>query len=203
MLLDELNVKAVTVVDASAELVAYVIKPNLPVLGPRLGKEVGRLRGALQGLEPAMAAQIAQAIAAGEAIEIEGFALSADDLLVEMREREGAASAQDASYTVAVRTETTPELLQEGLAREIVHRVQGMRREAGFAIADRIVLWVASDDAAVGEALDAYGGYIGEETLALELRRSAPDDDAYAAEETVGEATVRLGVRRSGQRGLT
>ncbi len=197
MLLDELNVKGLRFVDASTELVSYVVKPNLPVLGPRLGKEVGALRGALQSLEPEMAAQIAQAVRAGETIEIAGFSLAADDLLIETAEREGAATAQEAGYAVAVIAETTAELEREGIAREVVHRVQGMRRAAGFEVSDRIDLWLASEDAELNAAIAEWAAHIQDETLALSLAATSPPADVFHADEELDDATLTVGVRVS------
>ena len=206
MLLDELNVKTITFRDASAggaesgdasgALVEYVIKPNLPVLGPRLGKAVGPLRRAMQELDPAVATGIAQAAEAGETIEIAGVSLAPADLLIELRERAGAATAQDAHATVALTTTLTPALVREGTAREFVHRLQSLRREAGFAITDRIVVWIdggADADAAVA----AHADYVRAETLAVALHSAAPPDDAHVVEESVAGQRARLGVRRA------
>ena len=201
MLLDELNVKEIEFVDASeggaGESVEYVIKPNLPGLGPRLGKDVGSLRRAMQELDVAVATGIAQAAEAGESIEIGGFQLEPSDLLIEMREREGAATAQDAHYTVAVTTELTPALQQEGAARELVHRLQTLRREAGFEIADRIVVWIDGDAPTLVTAVDAHRDYVQAETLALDLQYERPPDDAAVAEETIEGEQVKLAVRRA------
>ena len=201
MLLDELNVKAIEFVDGSGDgagdLVEYVIKPNLPVLGPRLGKDVGPLRRAMQELDAAVATGIAQAVEAGESIEIAGFELAASDLLIEMRERAGAATAQDAQYTVAVTTELTPALRQEGAARELVHRLQTLRREAGFEITDRIVVWIEGEAPRLLAAVEAHRDYVLGETLARELHHEPPPGDATVAEEEVAGESVRLGVRRA------
>ena len=188
MLLDELNVKRLTVAGTATDLVAYTIKPNLPVLGPRLGKDVVRLRAALAALEPERAAQVAAAVAGGDPVEIDGVALSAADLLVEMRERAGAGGTQDAPYTVAVTTEISPELRREGLAREIVHRVQNLRREAGFEIADRIALSISGDAPQALAAVRAFAGYIQAETLAprLELDDGSTNADAATAPSSDG-----------------
>ena len=173
-----------------------MIKPNLPILGPRLGKAVGPLRRAMQELDPAVATGIAQAAEAGETIEIAGVSLAPADLLIELRERAGAATAQDAHATVALTTTLTPALVREGTAREFVHRLQSLRREAGFAIADRIVVWIdggADADAAVA----AHADYVRAETLAVALHSAAPPDDAHVVEESVAGQRARLGVRRA------
>ena len=177
-------------------LVEYVIKPNLPVLGPRLGKAVGPLRRAMQELDGPVAAGIARAAEAGETIEIAGVELAPGDLLIEMREREGAATAQDALYTVAVTTALTAELEQEGRARELVHRLQTLRRKAGFEIADRITVWISGDAPALSAAMAAHERHIRGETLARALHMSAPPADATTSVETIDGETVTLGVGR-------
>ena len=195
-LLDELNVKALRFVDASSESVGYLIKPNLPVLGPRLGKEVSQLRSALQSLEPEMAAQIVAAAQAGETIEVAGVSLTAGDLLIETEERKGAATAREAGYTVVVSAEISPVLAREGWAREIVHRVQGMRRAAGFAVSDRIDLWLAADDEALRTAVQEWASHIQDETLALGLHDAKPEPDAHQAEEEIEGMSISVGVRK-------
>ena len=193
MVLDEINVKQLTLADASAKLVRFVIKPNLPVLGPRLREDVERLRNVLKSLDAEMAAQVATAAGAGESIEVEGFALQADDLLIETREREGATAAQEGQYTVALITDLTPALEQEGLARELVHRIQSARREAGFEIADRMDLWIGGDAPAALAAATTHAKYLQAETLALALHLdTAAPDGAYRAEEDVDGETVQL-----------
>jgi len=203
MLLDELNVKTITFHDASGgddagmaseALVEYVIKPNLPVLGPRLGKQVGALRRAMQELDPAVATGIAQAVEAGETIEIAGVELAPSDLLIELRERPGAATAQDARATVALTPTLTPALVQGGTAREVVHRLQSLRREAGFDIADRIVVWI-DGGGEVAAAIGAHEDYVRGETLATELHFAAPHEGAHVAAEKLAGQRVRLGVR--------
>ncbi len=196
LLQDELNVKAVRFVQDASALVSPVIKPNLRVLGPRLGREITTLREALPLLEGAMAAQVARAVENHEHVEIAGFDLAPEDLLVEMREAAGVAAAQDASCTVAVSTGTTPDLEREGRARELVHRIQRLRRDAGLDIADRIALWIqgGADTAA---AVRAHRAYVTEETLATALDFGAPPADTAHVTEDVDGETVTLAVRRA------
>ena len=197
MLLDELNVKRLQIVEEPSEVVSYVIKPNLPVLGPRLGKALGALRAALQALDANAAAEIARTVNRNEAVTIAGIALTKEDLLIEMRESAGAAAAQDAYYTVAVTTAISPALAQEGIARELVHRIQGLRRTAGFEIADRIHLWVAGGEAVAG-AVRAHQAYVQAETLATTLHFDTPPlSGVSSASETLAGEAVTLAVRRA------
>ena len=195
MLLDELNVKRLRVVEGASELATAVIKPNLKVLGPRLGKEAGRLQGVLRELSAEESGTIAARVAGGESVEVAGFELRAADLLVESKPRADVASAEDGGYTVAVTTAVDAALAQEGTAREVVHRVQSLRREAGFELADRITLWLKTDGA-VRTAVEAHAEYVRGETLAVALEFEAPPGDAESSEESIAGERVVIGVRR-------
>ena len=128
---------------------------------------------------------------------VAGHELAPADLLVETRGREGYAAASEGGQTVAVATALTPALVDEGRVREIVRRLQDLRREAGLDLADRITAWCAGGEA-VARALAAHGAYVREETLAAELVAEAPPDDAARAEFTLDGETVVAGVRRAG-----
>src|SRR5437868_10555549 len=89
--------------------------------------------------------EIARTVGGGASVELAGKQLASDEILVNAREKEGFASAEENGVVVIVSSELTSELLQEGLAREIVHRIQTLRKEAGFEIADRIKTYYGSD----------------------------------------------------------
>ncbi|MCH8065031.1 MAG: isoleucine--tRNA ligase [Chloroflexi bacterium] len=189
----ELNVKRVELASDESDFLQYKIKPNLPVLGPKYGGDLGEIRKALAELEPAA---VAAAVANGESIAVAGFELSPDEVLISTVEQEGIASAQEGGYVVVVDTDIPPELLDEGLARELVHRIQNMRREAGFEISDRITTyWQGDDD--IRRVLAMHGGYVQNETLSTALKDSQPPADAHSEEQSVDGHDVVLGVRKT------
>ncbi|HZU77236.1 MAG TPA: DUF5915 domain-containing protein, partial [Dehalococcoidia bacterium] len=190
--LDELNVKALRVIESEAGVLDYQIRPNLPKLGPKYGRELGQINRALAGAEPAA---VAAAAAAGRPITLDGYTLEPDEVLVTVKERRGFAVAQEAGYTVALDTAVTPELADEGLAREIVHRLQTLRRDAGFEIADRIVAYYAGDED-VRRVMQRFADYVAAETLAVELVAGEPVPGAYAERQSVDGREVTLGVER-------
>ena len=192
LLLDELNVKALTLLEDESAVAGFAVKPNLPALGPRLGRELGAVRDALAGMD---AGELAAAVRAGRSVTVAGHELAPADLLVETRGREGYAAAGEGGLTVAVATALTPALVDEGRMREIVRRLQDLRREAGLDLTDRITAWCAGGEA-VARSLAAHGAYVREETLATELLAEAPPDDAARAEFTLDGETVVAGVRR-------
>ncbi len=164
-ILEELNVKAVEILAPGTELVRYRIKPNLPRIGKRFGKQVPAIREALAAAD---ASAIAAKVAAGQAfdIDIEGEMriFEAQDILVESVSAEGYASEEEDGYLVGLDLTLNEDLLQEGLARELVRTVQEARKQAGYEVSDRIVLRIEGSDAVVA-ALDTHREYVREETL--------------------------------------
>jgi isoleucyl-tRNA synthetase len=154
---DELRVKAVEL--GPVEAVELRVKPNLPKLGPKLGKELGAVR---------------EALAAGEFEELPdgrfrvgGHELEADEVLVERGGREGWAVASGDGVTVALDLGLDDELVLEGEAYELIHRVNSLRKEQGFELTDRIVLTVPEAHQAL---VDRHGEWIKSEVLAADLR---------------------------------
>jgi isoleucyl-tRNA synthetase len=160
--LDELNVKQLHVIENESEFFDYQVRPNLPVLGPKYGSDVGRIQRALATADKAA---LAREATAGRAVTLDGIELQPDELLVTISGKPGYAVAEEAGYAVAVTTEITPELADEGLARELVRRIQEMRKTAGFDIADHIRIHHAGDPE-VARVFDAWRAYICQETLA-------------------------------------
>jgi isoleucyl-tRNA synthetase len=192
-LLEELNVKELTVIDSEEEFVDYQVKPNLAVLGPRYGPEVAQIESALAALSPR---EVAHSLALGQSVEAGKWTLQPDEINVTSVEREGFAAAQDAGYAVIVSTDVPPELRDEGLARELVHRLQTMRRNAGFDIADRIVTYYEGDES-VRRVMERFAEYVRQETLSLELVEGEPPADAHEETHKVDGQSVRLAVRRA------
>ena len=192
-LIEELNVREVVAMEDASEFLRYEVRPNLPVLGPKYGAEVAKIRQALADQDPAT---VAAAVAAGEPITAADHQLEPEEVLVSTVEREGFASAQEGGYVVVVDTEVPPELRDEGLARELVHRIQNLRRDAGFEISDRITMyWQGDDD--IRRVLAAHADYVKGETLSLELVEGEPPKEAHRAEQTVEGHDVVLCVRRT------
>ena len=139
-ILDELNVKALETAEPDA-VAAFSVKPNLPVLGPKLGGRVGDARNAIAGAD---ASAVAVAARSGSRVQIGEFAFEPGDLLIETSDKPGIASAADAALIVGVDVALTPELRAEGAAREFTRGVQNMRKAAGFEIEDRIITYVSA-----------------------------------------------------------
>jgi isoleucyl-tRNA synthetase len=188
--LEELNVRALAVLDDESEMVERTLFPLLPVIGPRRGSEVGAIMaGARSGNW--------RALDDGR-VEVAGITLAPDEFQLTARARPGHEVAEEGDVLVALDTELTPELEAEGLAREVAHRLQNLRKAAGYEISDRIAAAVGGDAAAV-ERLRPFRDWLADEVLAVELAL-APDaglDGADRSEraELYG-ATLELFVRR-------
>jgi isoleucyl-tRNA synthetase len=153
---EELRVKEVEF--APVEAMEVRVKPNLPLLGPKLGKELGSVRAALE------AGAFEQLEGGG--VRVDGHELGADEVLVERRARQGWALAADDTLTVAMTTELDDELRREGRVYELIHRVNTMRKDAGLELTDRIRLTLPAADADLLEHAD----WIKDEVLAVEIR---------------------------------
>jgi isoleucyl-tRNA synthetase len=154
---DELNVKTFEVRDDAEGLVREVVRPDLKVLGPKLGKELPRGRSAL--------AEGRYERRDGTFV-VEGHTLDLTEVLVSHEGAAGHAVGRDAGLVVALDTRLTPELELEGLARELVRRVNDMRRDAGLEISDRIALRYGGG---LGPAIERYRDLVASETLATSV----------------------------------
>ena len=191
--IDELNVKEVAPLQDEGDVVDFTVKPNLQLLGPKLGPELPKLQ---QLLGAADSLQIAGLVNSNRQVRLDGFSLEPGELLVETSDKEGYTSAMEAGYLVAIDINLTPDLADEGMTRELVHLVQNMRRSAGFHISDRIVTWYQGNDR-ITHVMEKHGGYIKEETLSLDLQPGEAGDDAYVEEHRIDGAAVKLGVKRA------
>lgn len=201
-LLDELNVKALELLEGEEALLGFQLRPNLRRLGPRLGSRLPELRAALAALAPEAAAGIARAARAGQPVELalgaDSVSLEPADLLVETAPLAGFAVAQEEGLQVALDTALSEPLRREGLARDLVRAVQEARKAAGLALTDRIDLWLAPADEgqALRAALAEWGDYLRGETLALELSLGQPPDQAHREVVELPGATLTLGLAR-------
>ncbi len=164
----ELNVRDVRVSADDGGLVDVTAKADFSRLGPRLGSHVKESAAAISSLDRT---QIDRLLA-GETLEVAGAAITADDVIVARTPREGTVVEADGELAVALDTRLDPNLVAEGLARDVVSRVQQARRSAGLDVADRIRLRWSTNDDRLAEAVDTHRDYIAAETLASEMERA-------------------------------
>lgn len=189
---EELNVKEISIQANETALVTYQAKANFKVLGSQLGKNMKEVASRIREFS----SETVASLLAGGTVTIAHaggtFPVVLTDIIVERSEREHMKVLNEGQLTVGFDTEITRELLLEGLARDIVRAVQNLRKEQGFAVADRIRLNVYGD-ASVAEAFEMFGDYISRETLASEIRFADSDG---AVEIPCGETTARVTARK-------
>jgi isoleucyl-tRNA synthetase len=193
---DELNVKQVVFVQEAGDLVTYALLPDNKLLGPRFGQRFPALRAALAALDPtAVARQVRAGLPVRLTVQGEEVELAPAEVLVREEPREGLAVASERGLLVAVDTVLTPDLAAEGLAREVVRRVQTLRKEAGLNLDDRIVTTFQAE----GELAAAIAGwreFIAAETLSVELTAGSPQPGAHTAESKVDGRPLLVGISR-------
>jgi len=192
---DELNVKSVEFVADASNFISYKTKPQMRTLGPRYGKILGAIGQHLA--EPGIGDAVVAATANNGVYrtEINGVAvaLTAEDVLVSVTQKEGFVSEQDNGLTVVLDTNLTDALIEEGFARELVSKLQTMRKEAGFEVSDHIVLSYTA-----GEKIQAIFAAYGEKILSDVLGEAIADGepDGYVKEWKINGEPVTLGVKK-------
>jgi len=155
------------------------------------------VRAALGATDPTAVGQRLQAgLPVTRAVDGESVKWAPEEVLVQTQPAEGLAVAADKGVTVAVDAVITPELRSEGLAREVVRRVQTMRKEADFNIEDRITAWYVTEGE-LSQVMADWGDYIRSETLSTDLMDGEPPADAYVETHKLEGVSITLGVRRN------
>ena len=196
LLEDELNVKKVRSLNSASEAVSYALNPLPKQLGQKYGSKFPAIRKAVLELD---AEKTALQLLAGQAIDVkvdgEALSLLPEEVEVRVQAREGYAVASEGAYLAALVTELTPELVQEGLAREFVRRVQDLRKTADLEIADRIQLFYAATPGLL-EAVNAFSGYIKAETLAVDMKAGQVPPDTTIVEDEFDGQKVTIGLKK-------
>jgi isoleucyl-tRNA synthetase len=182
--MDELNVKSIGRADDPAQLADYEVKPIISKLGPKYG---AALRDIQRELALLPAAEVAERVGAGLTVAVANVELLPDEIEVRTKDRPGLAAAAEEGVTVAIDTALTDELVMEGHAREVVHRIQTLRKTADYQIEDKIVTYLRGGPL-VARLVESFGAYIQQETLSRELRLAeATGGDAAEAFDLDGE----------------
>ena len=191
---DELYVKNVTFTQEVRDFTSYSFKPQLKTVGPKYGKLLGGIKNVLSGLDGNAAMDELNANGCLR-FEVNGeeVVLNREDLLIDTAQMEGYVSEDDNGITVVLDTNLSEELLEEGFVREIISKVQTMRKEADFEVMDKIVItYEGSEKAETVFAKNA--DEIGAETLALEVKKATPA--GYVKEWKINGEAVTLGVEK-------
>ena len=192
---DELNVKSVEFTEDVSAFTSYTFKPQLRTVGPKYGKYLKQIQQTLASLDgnQAMAKLKAEGVLKLDNISDE-VVLCEEDLLISMAQKEGYVSDSEGGVTVVLDTNLTPELIEEGMVREIISKLQTMRKEADFEVTDRIHVTYSGSDK-VGEIFEKYGENI--KTVVLADTVTEGTTDGYQKEWKINGETVLLGVQKA------
>lgn len=191
---DELNIKTVTFTDDVRSFTTYTFKPQLRTVGPKYGKLLGKIRTALSSVDGN--ATMDELKANGSVtfdFDGEKVVLTEEDLLIDMTQKEGYVTESNQDVTVVLDCNLTPELLEEGFVREIISKIQTMRKEAGFEVTDHITVGY-KDNAKIESIFSKYADEIRADVLADKLTDS--EISGYTKEWSINGETVVLTVSK-------
>ena len=191
---DELNVKEVKFADDVESFISYSFKPQLRTVGPKYGKLLGGIRQALTDINGTAAMNELKTNGVLK-LDINGndVELTEEDLLIETAQTEGYVSESDGETSVVLDTNLTPELIEEGFVREIISKIQTMRKEAGFEVMDKIVVYAHGNDK-IQNVMKAHEDEIKSEVLADEMVLG--ETDGYVKEWNINKEAVTMGVKK-------
>ena len=191
---DELNVKEVKFADDVESFISYSFKPQLRTVGPKYGKLLGGIKQALTDIDGTAAMKELKSNGVLK-LDINGndVELTEEDLLIETAQTEGYVSESDGETSVVLDTNLTPELIEEGFVREIISKIQTMRKEAGFEVMDKIKVYAHGNDK-IQEVMKAHEDEIKSEVLADEMVLG--ETDGYVKEWNINKEAVTMGVKK-------
>ncbi len=196
VILDELNVKGMERVTNISKLIQYEVKPNLPVLGEQYGKQLQEIRAAIAAMD---VDNIVQTLNSGSDVKLElteeSIELNKDAFLINTKSADGFTSEKNGGITVGLTTELTEELLREGMVRDLIRHVQIMRKNANFAVEDRIIV-NGLIDGPLGDALEDYKEFFCNETLTIKLTGKTNEGE-YESTFEIQDQSLTLSIERT------
>ncbi len=195
LITSEVNIKGIDFLTPDNNILVKKIKPNFKTLGPRYGKLMKQLSARFDAMTQDEIRQFEQN--QGLQLNIDGneVSLNLDDAIINTQDIPGWAVTSEGNYTVALDMTITDELYDEGLAREIVNRVQNMRKDSGMEVTDHIILTIEKNEKA-DKAVEKYKQYISSETLS-EIELSDNMDSSITPEELNDDVKVRIAIRKA------
>jgi isoleucyl-tRNA synthetase len=194
IILDEVNVKRIEFIASDSSLVSKKAKPNFKSVGPKFGKSAQKIAERIKNLSREDIRELETKNKITLLVDEQRVVITRDDVEIHSEEIKGWLVESENGLTVAIDTTLSEELIQEGLAREFINRIQRMRRDAGFDVVDRIKVYYRAQNK-VSNALNKFGSTIKTETLALDLSPEFSPGE-YSAEWEISGETCEIGVER-------
>ena len=195
IILEELNVKKIKFVKSTDKLIGYEIKPNLPFIGQDHGKELPKIKDAILKMDSdKIVSDLNQDGEVKILLSSNSIILKRDAFLINKKSKKGYTSESDGNITVGLTTELSEKLILEGIARDVIRHVQIMRKNANFAVEDRINIY-GSFDGQVGDAIKAYEDYFKNETLTVNMTDEFQSSEYEESFEIKG-TNIKIGINR-------
>lgn len=179
LITDELNVKRVEIASNEEDLVTLKAKPNLRVLGPKLGKKLKEFRSLIEGLESSQIVQIQNGEKVTFTFDGEAFEIGMDEIFIQREQKEGVVTESSDDVTVALDIQLTEELIAEGFSREFINKIQQTRKEMDLDVTDRISIQYQANDV-LKAAIEKHAEHIKLETLADVLDIQMGSDGSFS-----------------------
>ena len=195
LIMSEVNVKEVELIENTAGIITKRIKPNFKTLGPRYGKQMKQIAALVAGFSQEQIAQIEAAPETVLDIAGEKIAVTPADFEITSEDMPGWLVASEGKLTVALDITVTDELKAEGVARELINRIQNIRKDSGFEVTDKIRVEIEQKPF-VAEAIAQFADYIASQTLAVEVRQAADPAGAFVIDSEVDDEPLRIAVTK-------
>lgn len=197
IIMEELNVKEVEKLDDATKFVQYIIKPNYRVLGPKLGKDIKEVASVLSVMDSqGLASQLRETNSITFEFNGSPMTLLKDELDIQMREKEGYSAESEGRFTVVLDLALTPGLINEGIVRELVSKVQTMRKDSGLEVEDRITVYLDGSDKII-DALKGFEGNFKEETLTKEVNYHKKFDGGYTKDWNINNQSLTISIKKA------
>ena len=192
---DELNIKKIKRVEHETQLIKYIVKPNLPLLGQKYGSDLKTIKEKLSNIDQDnLLKQIRNKNKYEIELEDQVIFLGRDDLIFISESTDGYTSSGDDNFTVGLTIELTENLVQEGIVRDIIRHVQTMRKNANFAVEDRIKIYSLLEGS-IGDAISSFETLFKNEVLAVDIIKESKAGE-YSENFKIGNQNIQFGIER-------
>ena len=195
LIMNEVNVKRIELVAETAGLITKPIKPNFKTLGPKYGKYMKQIAALTAAFTQEQIAAVESAPETTLDLGGERITVTAADFEITSEDMPGWLVTSEGKLTVALDITVTDDLRREGVARELINRIQNIRKDSGFEVTDRIRVEIEAKEAVVG-AVAAYADYIGQQTLARDVRTAALPEGEFVVESEIDEEPLKIAVTK-------
>ena len=195
LIMNEVNVKRIELVAETAGLITKRIKPNFKTLGPKYGKYMKQIAALTAAFTQEQIAAVESAPETTLDLGGERITVTAADFEITSEDMPGWLVTSEGKLTVALDITVTDDLRREGVARELINRIQNIRKDSGFEMTDRIRVEIEAKEAVVG-AVAAYADYIGQQTLARDVRTAALPEGEFVVESEIDEEPLKIAVTK-------